>query len=467
MVEKRINNLIFYDVETTDKLINFAQIIQCGSIMTDKAFNVLDSHNASCRPLPWVNPQPGALLTNKKVESFSSNNSHFQMMSDINYKWREWTIDQPGIFITFNGHAFDEELVRRQFYWNLLDIYITNTNGNGRLDLFTAIINLVAFFPNVINIPLHDGGPSLSLKLEHIAEENGIPTNDAHDAIADVNFMIKIMQLINKQNSDWLGFMMSTSTKNGLKSAINCKSFLCLSEYFRREMFRYPVCLVGQDYARPNEICFADLSYDPEELLDLNSSEIIRMLKTSGKNEPLKKYKINKTIPICPFEMVENKDIFDTDPKILFERAKVIRENKDFFEKVSQAMTDRIFNFPEAEYVEQKIYEDFPSKDDQQLIKDFHTIDDVDYKIKIAKNIKDDRYRELAERLICQMYADRAPSEMLKNYDKFLDERLNQSGPWGSTQKTLENISKLKINASDEDKIILSRTEDFILKRNF
>ena len=77
------------------------------------------------------------------------------MMSDLHRQWREWTIESPGTFVTYNGHAFDEELIRRQFYWNLLDIYLTNTNGNGRLDLFLMLQNLACYFNNTIEIPLH------------------------------------------------------------------------------------------------------------------------------------------------------------------------------------------------------------------------------------------------------------------------------------------------------------------------
>ena len=63
--------------------------------------------------------------------------------------------------------------------------------------------------------------------------------------------------------------------------------------------------------------------------------------------------------------------IFDVDPELLLQRAKLVKENQEFFEKVSQAMQDRIFNFPEPEYVEQKIYSGFPDNDDAELIKDF------------------------------------------------------------------------------------------------
>ena len=160
------NNLIFYDTETTGIQRDFSQILQCGSVLTDNAFNSLGEQDIGCAPLPWVIPNPRAMLTNKKTNLFNSNVSHYEMILDLQRQWKQWTLDNPGIFISYNGHAFDEELVRRQFFWNLLEPYITNTNGNGRLDLMLMMHNIVCFFPEAINIPLFEDGPKISLKLE-------------------------------------------------------------------------------------------------------------------------------------------------------------------------------------------------------------------------------------------------------------------------------------------------------------
>ena len=40
---------------------------------------------------------------------FNSNISHYEMMRDLNRQWRQWTIDEPGVFITFNGMAYDDD----------------------------------------------------------------------------------------------------------------------------------------------------------------------------------------------------------------------------------------------------------------------------------------------------------------------------------------------------------------------
>ena len=145
-------NLVFYDTETTGIQKDFSQIIQCGSVFTDIELNRLEEQNIGCAPLPWTIPAPRAMLTNKKIELLKSS-------------------DKPSIFVSYNGHAFDEELVRRQFWLNLLEPYTTNTNGNGRLDLMLMIHNIASFFSEEISMPLFDGGPGISYKLEHLAKE--------------------------------------------------------------------------------------------------------------------------------------------------------------------------------------------------------------------------------------------------------------------------------------------------------
>ena len=147
-------NFIFSDTETTGlREKDFIQIIQSASILTDESFERIDAQNIESRPLPWVVPQPGAYLVHKKISSLDSNISHYQMMKDIYDTWEKWSDDKQSIFITYNGHQFDEELYRRQFYWNLLPPYITNTNGNGRSDLYFLIL-LVLVGAILLNLDL-------------------------------------------------------------------------------------------------------------------------------------------------------------------------------------------------------------------------------------------------------------------------------------------------------------------------
>ena len=59
---------VFTDTETTGLNINFSQIIQVGSLLTDESLVVEEEQDLSSKLLPWVIPSPEALLVNKKME---------------------------------------------------------------------------------------------------------------------------------------------------------------------------------------------------------------------------------------------------------------------------------------------------------------------------------------------------------------------------------------------------------------
>jgi len=454
-------NLVFYDTETTGIQKDFSQILQCGSVLTNSSLDTVDEQNIGCAPLPWVIPQPMAMITNKKIDLFHSNVSHYQMMKELQMKWKEWSAQFPSVFITYNGHAFDEELVRRQFFWNLLEPYTTNTNGNGRLDLMLMIHNIAAFFSDEISMPLFEGGPGISYKLEHLAIEHGIDAGDAHDAIADCNLMIEMCRIIKERLPEVFESFINISTKPGIKSLLYSKEFLALGEIHRRHTFKYPVILCGADASRPNEIVFFDLSYDPEDILDLDFTEINKLIQSKGRDGPLKKYKINKTIPICSSNYLKNPNVFDIEFAELQRRADLVRSNKDFQQKVSQAMEDRMMSFPESEYIEGTIYSGgFPSYKDKDLMQEFHMSKDLNHLVKISRNFEDERLRLFAERIICTEYSTDIPDDIKKRYEDLIDERNGTDGLWGSIDKSLLQIEKLLDERDDaESQKILKATK--------
>ena len=113
------------------------------------------------------------------------------------------------------------------------------------------------------------------------------------------------------------------------------------------------------------------------------------MVQSNSRDGPLKKYKVNKTIPICPAEMLKDKSVFDMSEQELQKRANLVKENIEFQEHVSTAMADRIFNSIEPSHAEEAIYSGgFPDKRDKDLMDDFHRIEDESHRIKgaIKKN---------------------------------------------------------------------------------
>lgn len=458
-------NLVFYDTETTGIQKDFSQILQCGSVYTDINLNRLEEQNIGCAPLPWTIPAPRAMLTNKKIDLFNSNTSHYQMMSEIQRQWRQWSLAKPSIFVSYNGHSFDEELVRRQFWYNLLEPYTTNTNGNGRLDLMLMFHNIASFFSDEISIPLFDGGPGISYKLEHLAKEHGIDADDAHDAIADCNLMISLCEIIRTKLPDLFKSFINSSTKQGIKNLLYSDDFLALGEIHRRHTFQYPVVLCGSDPSRPNEIVLFDLSYDPEDILDLDYSEINKLIQSKGRDGPLKKYKINKTIPVCSSKLINNKEVFDISFDELQRRAEIIKKDKDFQSKISQAMEDRMMTFPEPEHIEASIYSGgFPSQKDKDLMQEFHLSEDINHLIKISRNFEDERFSIFAERIICSQYGLDVPEDVKSRYMDLIKERTTSDGKWGSVQKSVGEIDGMLEDETSPEKIeILNVTKKKLL----
>ena len=96
-------NLVIYDTETTTNMSgpekDFNQVIQIASILYDQDLNKKDSFNFSCSPLPWSLFSPGALLTNKKIDAFDNEITHYQLIKSTWEKWKSWTDFSDSIFI--------------------------------------------------------------------------------------------------------------------------------------------------------------------------------------------------------------------------------------------------------------------------------------------------------------------------------------------------------------------------------
>ena len=149
----------------------------------------------------------------------------------------------------------------------------------------------------------------------------------------------------------------------------------------------------------------------------------------------------------------------------MYKRQDIVKSNQDFFTQVSQAMEDRIMNFPEPDYVEGTIYSGgFPSSRDQDLMKEFHHTDNLEQLIKISRNFEDERFRLLAERIICDKYQTDIPDDIKTRFDDLINERVYTDGKWGSVDKALNEIEKLLDERNNkEDKAILVATKEQLL----
>ena len=449
---------IFTDTETTGLDINFSQIIQVGSLLTDENLVVEKEHNLSSKLLPWVVPNPEAFLIHKKLECLEDNSpSHYEMMLDLRKDWLEWSSQKNPIFITYNGHRFDEELFRRQFYWCLLPPYITNTSGAARLDLMYTFQIVANFFPNSLTIPCNEEN-EISLKLTDWADSNNISSLNAHDAVADCYLMVNLSRLIaEKASQAWKSSLMGSS-KDGNLRLLQSEPFAMIGEVIRKKKFTYPVTFCGQNHRMQNEVAVADLYFDPDALDELSDSELLEQISAAG--TAIRKVRINKSIPLIScLDIPSIQEKLDIPLNQLEERAYKIKNNTKLQARVSELMTNNQIQYPSPRFVEQSVYAGFPSNEDELWMERFHATP-WEERYKLIEGFQDSRYRELAERLICSNSENSISDNSLKRYKTFLEQRLSDKGPWLNLGTAQEKIKKLIESEEDKENIeILKRLQ--------
>lgn len=437
---------VFYDTETTGLDINFSQIIQIGSVLTDSNFKILDELNLSSQVLPWVVPSPDAFLVHKQTDCLENGLSHFEMMRTLREKWLSWGKEKNLIFVSYNGHRFDEELVRRQFYWNLFDPYITNTNGNRRLDLMSLFQIIGNFFDSKIKVP-KDAEENISLKLTDLAKENNISVENAHDAIVDCMLMLKLMKKIKVEAPEALDAAIDGSSKNGNIQLSKTEPFCLLGEIYRKKKYIYPVIACGQNPNQTNQVALLDLYFDPKKMFDMSDYELSEQFGAGG---GLKTISINKSIPLIPSEKVSDLNNFlDSPLKLLESRAQLVLENTDFQNRVCELLAINQRDYPPNKYLEQKVYERFPSNNDKLWMERFE-ISTWSEKAKLLNGFEDERFRDLSQRLINYLKPEFSSNKDKDNYQEFLKERLLTNGPWKMTlEKAISRTNSLKIDAEE------------------
>ncbi len=437
---------VFYDTETTGLDINFSQIIQIGSVLTDSNFKILDELNLSSQVLPWVVPSPDAFLVHKQTDCLENGLSHFEMMRTLREKWLSWGKEKNLIFVSYNGHRFDEELVRRQFYWNLFDPYITNTNGNRRLDLMSLFQIIGNFFDSKIKVP-KDAEENISLKLTDLAKENNISVENAHDAIVDCMLMLKLMKKIKVEAPEALDAAIDGSSKNGNIQLSKTEPFCLLGEIYRKKKYIYPVIACGQNPNQTNQVALLDLYFDPKKMFDMSDYELSEQFGAGG---GLKTISINKSIPLIPSEKVADLNNFlDSPLKLLESRAQLVLENTDFQNRVCELLAINQRDYPPNKYLEQKVYERFPSNSDKLWMERFE-ISTWSEKAKLLNGFEDERFRDLSQRLINYLKPEFSSNKDKDTYHEFLKERLLTNGPWKMTlEKAISRTNSLKIDAEE------------------
>ena len=149
----------------------------------------------------------------------------------------------------------------------------------------------------------------------------------------------------------------------------------------------------------------------------------------------------------------------------LKERAKLIRENKDFANQVSSILEDDIREKQDLDsqlevYAEESIYKQFPSKEDSAVMPEFHKVDWKD-KFSIIQKFKDERFQYFGKKILYEENPEALPKEEYEAIHKEVAARVLSTNKekWNTIPRTYSEIDTLR-NKFKEDKEKLKALED-------
>ena len=454
-------NYVFYDFETCSSNVSYGQIIEAAAVLVNDDFQELDRFEARCRLSPGTIVEAMALIVNKSSVAMlkNANLSHFQMIKQFLAKLNQW---KNSVFFGYNSIDFDEEFLRRTLFKNLEYPYVTVTNGNERGDLLGLARAAHLYYPNCIKTPISNKNNPV-FKLAELAPMNGIKHDNAHSAMGDVLASVSLAKILNKKAPNvWKASLMTTN-KDKCLQIIKEEKIFCTNFFYGGRAVPFVLTYLCQ---HPWGYAFTfDLKADPNYYFNL-SSQALKKEIFDVKPKVMRVIKHKKHPIIMNASYGAN---FDSYKQLglnkLKERAKLIRENKNFIDKVSSILEEDIRDKQEMDsqldvYAEESIYKKFPSKEDSAIMPEFHKVDWKD-KFSVLQKFKDERFQYFGKKILYEENPDALPKEEYDLFHKEVAARVLSTNKekWQTLPRLYSEIDTLR-NKFKDDKEKLKILED-------
>ena len=421
-------NLVFWDIETDSSNTFFGTIIEIGAILVNSNFQELDKLNIRCRLPEGTIPQAGALLVNKSNVSMltKANYSHYQMLQEVETTFKKWS---PAIFLGYSNINFDDEMLRKEFFKNLRQPYLTNTNGNKRQDGLNIVRAAYAVDKSIFKTEINDKG-NVVMKLESLARMNGIDSGGAHNALFDASLTKKVVEKIYiKQNVTWKSAIL-TGGREEVENFARNETMFSLNEYFYGRSKLYLVApLHPESMLHPifKWVQSYDLRFDPEPLFKLSQSELKKEILKTPKF--LRTIRSNKAPVLLHSDYASKVDPYGIiDKEILLKRAKLVKTNKEFSNRISIALAEiaeEKMNTQDQSDItpEESIYQKFVDNKEVPKMQKWHQVP-WEEKFVMLDKFQDERLFEFGKKIIYQEAPQVLPKSIYNEVQRGIAKRI-------------------------------------------
>jgi len=287
---------------------------------------------------------------------------------------------------------------------------------------------------------------------------NGIEHDQAHSAMGDVLATIEIAKLLEKRAPNvWRASLMTTNKDKAFR-LIKEEKLFCTDFFYYGKSVPFVLTFVCQHPQWGYPMCF-DLKSDPLYYFNLSIQEL--------KKELDKKPKVIRTIKHKKHPIIMNANYgmnFDNYKQLgikkLKERAKLIRENKEFIKKVVHILDEDARERQELDsqidvYPEESIYMKFAPDHDNKLMPEFHKTDWKE-KYSVIQRFKDDRMQYFGKKILYEESPQSLPKEEYDSFHKEIASRILSSNEekWNTIPRTYSEIDTLRNKfKQDEEKL--------------
>ena len=448
-------NLIFYDTETSGLNKMFGQIFQFAAILTDQNFQVLDQFEIRSRRMPHIVPDPGAMLVTGVTPEQLENapNSYYEFASKIRTKMLEWS---PAIFCGYNIFSFDEHFMRSMYYQNLYPPYISQTNGNKRMDVLPLVRASEPLFPNHLNFHLNEKGKT-SKKLEDVASANGFINHNAHDAMGDVLATIHVAELLKDRTPLLWENGLKASNRAGFNSLIDNEKWFVAHDHNNGWPVTYPAIELCKVDSGRNSLLY-DLRYSANKVFENQPVDNFK-----GRNRPFRLAESAKMPLVFNINDLSEIDVLGSyDHENIDALADEVRANQDIID-AAQMYSETRNDFEKSPHIEAQIYDDFDAFDrDKYLMEDFH-LAQPEEKPGIASQMSDERFRSFARRIIFENHPEQMTQAEIEEFRLSIYKRVNACDdvPWTTKQNAIEQCDKLA-KASEDKRAQSVRLREYV-----
>ncbi|GAB5388491.1 MAG: exodeoxyribonuclease I [Alphaproteobacteria bacterium] len=437
---------IIYDTETTGTDAAFDQILQFAAIHVDDDFNIIDSIDTRCRRSKHIVPSAMAMAvtrqTGKDLEA--PEQSHYEMMVDV----QKWIAERsPAKIMGYNSVWFDEKFMRQAGYQSLLPPYVTNTNGNLRGDVLKMAQALHVSQPGVLNVPQNKKTGRDKFKLIELCKANGIKfsEDEAHDALADVKATLALMKKIKEVAPDFFAQSIHMMDKGQATQFLEDNPVVSLSEHYFGLGYHFPVTHIGEHEEYAGQHFAYDLKNDPDDYLDMSVEELTKVVKRA-RPRIVRTLRANAHLGLGDIDKVGKSVAKDMpDHAELMRRARVVHEHPTFIANMQEALKAARTPMAMPTHVEDKIFQGFPSPEDQAVMDKFHAAP-WSKRRAIVSRFKDSRYKELGMRILWDhdpgLLTKIQQAKMTQWYKDRIAPPTGEAVPWRTLQSAIEEIGK-------------------------